>query len=306
MVKRISLNSFKFFYYVAMYESVTIASEKLFVTQGAVSRQIKNLEDDLNTVLFIRKGKTLELTNEGLSLLNCCQSIFHEIDKCLLRLDNNKSNINELVISCEPTICMKWLIPRLKGFNESNFGFDLKITTNDRAINFGNMDLAIRRDDFSWKEHIYSIKLMDETMFFVKNSNKSNNNILISSSRQKFWGTLLKINHIRDKITQLNYKELDHFYLCIEACLSGLGSTIVSGYMIEKDLNSGKLESITEPFHDGSSYYLLSASPLEEDYRKVVFKNWLIEEINKTQLNLEKFSYLKKKLVKDPNYSIKS
>lgn len=89
--KRISLNSFKFFYYVAMYESATIASEKLSVTQGAVSRQIKNLEDTLNTTLFIRKGKNLELTSEGVLLLNCCQNIFHEIDKCLIKLNNSET-----------------------------------------------------------------------------------------------------------------------------------------------------------------------------------------------------------------------
>ncbi len=43
MIERLSLNSLKFFYYVARYDSVTIAAEKLFVTQGAVSKQLKNL-----------------------------------------------------------------------------------------------------------------------------------------------------------------------------------------------------------------------------------------------------------------------
>ncbi|MDR0235130.1 LysR family transcriptional regulator [Acinetobacter sp.] len=296
MLKRISLNSFKFFYYVAMYESVTIASEKLFVTQGAVSRQIKNIEDGLNCKLFIRKGKTLELTNEGLLLLNCCQSIFHEIDKCLIKLDNKQADIEDLVISCESTLCMKWLIPRIKNFNDLNSGFELKIITNDGVINFGDVDIAIRRNDFHWKEHIYSLKLMDEIMFFVQSPSKKTEDILISSSRQKFWGSLLKINHISDKITQLNYKELDHFYLCIEACLSGLGSTIVSGYMVEKYLENGQLQPVAEPFLDGSSYYMLSAAPLEEDYRKIVFRNWLTKELNNSQNDLEKYFNIKKRI----------
>ncbi len=47
MIERLSLNSLKFFYYVARYDSVTIAAEKLFVTQGAVSKQLKNLEEAL-------------------------------------------------------------------------------------------------------------------------------------------------------------------------------------------------------------------------------------------------------------------
>lgn len=291
--KRISLNSFKFFYYVAIYESVTIASEKLSVTQGAVSRQIKNLEDNLNTVLFIRKGKSLEVTNEGLLLLNCCQDIFHEIDKCLIKLNNRNTDLNDLVISCESTLCMKWLIPRLNSFNELNKSFKIKLVTNDKLYDLNTADITIRRDDFHWKEHIYSIKLVNEMMFFIQNPNHIGDNLLISSSRPKFWGSLLKINQIKDKITHLKYKELDHFYLCIEACLSGLGVTFASGYMIENELKNNKLQPIIAPFYDGSSYYLLSSSPFEEDFRKIVFKNWLIEEFHQTQEYLETYTHSK-------------
>ena len=65
MIERLSLNSLKFFYYVAIEGSVTIAAERLYVTQSAVSRQIKNLEDLLNITLFERKNKSLILTAEG-------------------------------------------------------------------------------------------------------------------------------------------------------------------------------------------------------------------------------------------------
>jgi DNA-binding transcriptional LysR family regulator len=286
MTKRISLNSYKFFYYVAIYESITIASHKLCVTQGAVSRQIKNLEESLNTLLFTRKGKSLELTYEGVLLLNCCQNIFHEIDKCLITLSNQKENLNSLVIACEPTLCMKWLIPRINDFNELKSGFDIKIITGNQFTDFNNADITICRNDFDWKDHIYSTRLIDEIMYLVQNPVDTGDSILISASRQKFWGSLLKINHIQDQIMHLNYKELDDFYLCIEACLNGLGSTIVSGYMIEKYLKNGQLEPIAAPFSDDSSYYLLSASPLEEDYRKVIFKNWLIDEFNQSQIAL--------------------
>ena len=59
MIERISLNSLKFFYFVAKYGSVTLAAKKLFVTQSAVSKQIYNLEEALNTSLFDRKIKRL-------------------------------------------------------------------------------------------------------------------------------------------------------------------------------------------------------------------------------------------------------
>ena len=86
MIERLSLNSLKFFYYVARHESVTVAAEKLFVTQGAVSKQLKNLEDALDCALFIREGKKLYLTVEGRTLLACCEQVFPQIDQCLQQL----------------------------------------------------------------------------------------------------------------------------------------------------------------------------------------------------------------------------
>ena len=61
MIEKISLNALKFFYYVAEYGSVTLASQKLFVTQSAVSKQIKNLEDTLDLSLFNRVNKKLSI-----------------------------------------------------------------------------------------------------------------------------------------------------------------------------------------------------------------------------------------------------
>lgn len=80
MIERLSLNSLKFFYYVARYGSVTIAAKKLFVTQGAVSKQLKNLEEALGFTLFIREGKKLQLTDDGELLFDCCQQVFPQID----------------------------------------------------------------------------------------------------------------------------------------------------------------------------------------------------------------------------------
>ncbi|KAF1028440.1 MAG: hypothetical protein GAK29_00075 [Acinetobacter bereziniae] len=149
---------------------------------------------------------------------------------------------------------------------------------------------------FTGKSIYIALNSWMKLCFLFKAHPKKTEDILISSSRQKFWGSLLKINHISDKITQLNYKELDHFYLCIEACLSGLGSTIVSGYMVEKYLKNGQPQPVAEPFLDGSSYYMLSAAPLEEDYRKIVFRNWLTKELNNSQNDLEKYFNIKKRI----------
>ena len=72
---------------------------------------------------------------------------------------------------------------------------------------------------------------------------------------------------------------LEHFYLCIEGCLAGLGTTIVSIFMVEKELSHHFLELIYPPVADSSSYHLLSYYPFYEDERKIVFKDWLKKEM---------------------------
>lgn len=284
MIERISLNSLKFFYYVAIEGSITIAAKRVFVTQSAVSRQIKNLEDLLNITLFERKNKTLILTPEGKILLDCCQHVFFQLDNCLVNISQKKYKNNNLTISCEPTISMKWLIPRLVKFNELSLGFEITLLTGGGPLDFQtqNIDLAIRRNDFTWNHHIFITKIIDEFMCIVNSNQQNSSNLLLSTSRPKFKNYLIKEY---SEISKLNIIELDHFYLCIEACLSGLGQTIVSGFMIENELKHDFIQVEKYLHFDDSAYYLLSPTPIEEDSRKIIFRDWLIKEMQLTQHN---------------------
>jgi len=285
MIERISLNYLKFFYFVAKYGSVTLAAKKLFVTQSAVSKQIYNLEESLNIVLFIRKNKTLVVTPEGEILFNCCQRIFSQLDECLIGLNNTEEK--QLILSCEPTISMKWLIPRLSKFKELGHDFDIVLLTGGGEVDFekNKIDIAIRRNDFNWGEHIHSEKIADEYIVIAHKSNScNNNNLLISTSRPNLFKNINKILKFRD----YSKIELEHFYLCLEGCLAGLGDTVISIYMIEKELEYDLLEKISFPVHDGSSYYLLSHTAFETDKRKKIFLNWLKQEMHESQEKLIK------------------
>jgi len=285
MIERLSLNSLKFFYFVAIEESVTVAAERLHITQSAVSRQIKNLEELLNIQLFERKNKSLIITPEGKILFNCCQNVFNQLDSCITSISQQEYKNNNLILSCEPTISMKWLIPRLVKFNELELGFGITLLTGGGPLNFQNknVDLAIRRDDFVWGNHIHSIKLIDEFMLVVNTNQQNQSNLLLSTSRPKFYHNLI---NKYPEISKFNVLELDHFYLCIEGCLSGLGQTIVSGFMIEYELEHNFLQVEKHLDFDDSAYYLLSSTPFEEDRRKLIFKDWLISEMYSTQNNL--------------------
>lgn len=284
MIERLSLNSLKFFYYVARYESVTIAAEKLFVTQGAVSKQLKNLDETLGYALFSREGRSLILTDQGRILFECCQQVFQQIDQCLIQLQSEKKSQNTLIVSCEPTIAMKWLIPRLGKFKQLYPNLEVSLLTSGGAVDFEtqNIDLALRRNDFDWGKAVYSEKIADEYMLCVGKKNiQLIEQIFISSSRPKLWQKFLEVQNGR--FNESNKSVLEHFYLCIEASIAGLGASVVSAYMVEREIKYQMLDKLSPVYKDDSAYFLLSASPFGDDVRKVVFKTWLIEEMQASQ-----------------------
>lgn len=285
MIDKIPLNALKYFYYAASFGSITIASQKLHVTQSAVSKQIKKLEDTLQFDLFNRVNRSLQLTPKGQTLYESCQSVFAQLDNCLLELQPQNTT-NQLVLSCEPTISIRWLIPRLAEFKALNYGFEVILLTAGGMINMhqSRVDLALRRNDFAWGEHIYHEKIIDEYMLVVKsNQHADNKTLLLTSSRPKLWKQLRKSGILTTELLTYERMPLEHFYLCIEGCLAGLGTTVASIYMLEKMLTYQLLEPINTPVADGSAYHLLSAEPFNEDDRKVVFKTWLQEEMTKTR-----------------------
>jgi DNA-binding transcriptional LysR family regulator len=286
MIERLSLNSLKFFYYVARYESMTIAAERLFVTQGAVSKQLKSLEEMLGFALFIREARKLRLTQQGEILFDCCQQVFQQLDQCLLQLQQQTEIKKNLVLSCEPTIAMKWLIPRLAQFKQLYPEFEVSLLTAGGEVDFRaqNIDLALRRDDFDWGAAVYSEKIADEQMLYVKakHEQSTGNQVFISKSRPQLWKQFKR--HHQAQLKEIKAVSLEHFYLCIEACLAGLGTTVVSAYMVERELKYHLLEQVASGYADGSSYYLLSAQPFEEDVRKLLLRDWLRDEMQQSQL----------------------
>ena len=286
MIEKISLNSLKFFYYVAQHGSVTLTSQKLFVTQSAVSKQIKNLEDALGLILFDRVNKKLVLTSNGSLLFACCQQVFAKLDDCVVDLKNQQYEKKQLVLSCEPTISMKWLIPRLAEFNSLNYGFEILLLTGGGIVDFQgkSIDIALRINDFEWVKNIFHEKIIEEYIVVVRNTRTDQTNtLLLTSSRPHLWQHINKSKLVSSDILSYEHMVLEHFYLCIEGCLAGLGTAIVSIFMVEKEISHEFLELVNPPVADSSSYHLLSYYPFYEDERKVIFKNWLKIEMTRSK-----------------------
>ena len=121
-----SLNALRAFHAVARLQSVSEAARELAVTPGAVSRQIKNLEEDVGVHLFTRKGSGMHLTEDGRALENGLSDAFMQIAEAVERLRQPVRG-ERLRVAVPPVFASAWLIPRLVRFNALRPGTEIII-----------------------------------------------------------------------------------------------------------------------------------------------------------------------------------
>jgi len=97
------------------------------------------------------------------TFLNVTAPLFDQLEDVVYRLQR-EGREDVLVLSCEPTIAMKWLIPRLPAFHEAHPNLQIQLLAAGGPIDFARSgaDLAIRRDDFHWGSSVHSVKICEE------------------------------------------------------------------------------------------------------------------------------------------------
>lgn len=280
------LAAFRFFTVAAQTQSFVKAAQQLHVTHGAVSRQVRLLEEAIGVELFDRRNRAIFLNQAGRLLYNVTGPLFEQLESAVYRLQR-EAREDVLVLSCEPTIAMKWLIPRLPDFHEAHPHLQVQLLAAGGPIDFtrSGADLAIRRDDFHWDEFVHSVTICEEWIGPVctssnipKNGQLEGLRLLRSQTRPMAWDNWLRLSEMAmpDAI-RVDY---EHFYLCIQAATAGLGMSMASLLMVQNELESGQL---TAPFgfiRDGSTYCLLSPRPFEESPKCNAFREWVAVQMN--------------------------
>jgi DNA-binding transcriptional LysR family regulator len=129
----------------ARHLSFTRAAAERFVTQSAVSRQIRALEDDLGVALFARQHRSLVLTPAGEKLLLACQNMLAQMRRTVAGIRAPAAR-EVLAISTTPSFASLWLIPRLRGFTQANPQVDVRLDASYevRDLRADGFDLAVR------------------------------------------------------------------------------------------------------------------------------------------------------------------
>src|SRR3954466_16346779 len=129
----------------ARHLSFTKAGGELFITQSAVSRQIKELEDQLGVELFHRRHRSLALTPAGQQFYAAAAQVLTTMRTATSRL-KAQSGKRPLAVTTTASFAALWLIPRLAGFRRTHPGVDVRITADTRVqdLERDGLDLAIR------------------------------------------------------------------------------------------------------------------------------------------------------------------
>ncbi len=154
----ISIEYYKAFYYAAITGSISKAAEKLYITQPAASRSIKQLEITMNTPVLFRTSKGVTLTPEGKILFDYVEKALNFISTAEKRIkDIQNLETGEIRISISDTLCKHYLMPYLESFNKQFPDIKISVTnpTSLRTIellkggqaDFGIVNLPIEDDE---------------------------------------------------------------------------------------------------------------------------------------------------------------
>ena len=148
---QLPLNALRAFEASARHLSFTRAAAELFVTQAAVSHQVKALEQRLGVTLFRRLPRGLTLTDEGQALLPVVSDSFDRIGHTMLRFQGGAVR-EVLTVGVVGTFAVRWLLPRLAQFREAHPLVELRLLTHNNKVDLAaeGLDLAVRFGDGAW------------------------------------------------------------------------------------------------------------------------------------------------------------
>ncbi|MEO1014700.1 MAG: transcriptional regulator GcvA [Pseudomonadota bacterium] len=161
------LNALRAFEAAARHLSFTKAAEELRVTPGAVSQQIKTLEEFIDARVFRRTRRALFLTDNAQNALPALREAFDKLDEASRALAA-PGDAKRLNVSVAPSIAAKWLVPRLDHFQERHPEFEVWVSADMNLVDFAadDVDLAIRYGPGGY-DGLVSELLMEETILAV-------------------------------------------------------------------------------------------------------------------------------------------
>ncbi|MBE9609682.1 transcriptional regulator GcvA [Chitinilyticum piscinae] len=281
------LNALRAFEAAARLNSFSLAANELHVTHGAISKQIRHLEDWLGQALFERHGGRVKLSETGWRYLVQIQDSFDIISSATSQLREPVVQ-RRLTINSTPTLAMRWLLPRLQHFRAANPDIELRIATSDRDISRleSPFDIAIRRGPGDWPGFVshpflqeWELPLCHPQLLehnpIREPADLARHTLLIADTRPAAWPRWLTLAGIPD-LKPAATLEFDHFYLALQAAIDGLGIALGPLPMMQQELDNGALcAPLASPVAPVRGYCWIVPRNLMEDPAVSAFCSWL-------------------------------
>ena len=284
-----SLNGLRAFEAAARHMSFTRAAAELNVTQTAVSHQIRRLEEQLGTRLFVRRNRALSLTREARDYLPPVRAAFEDLRQATARLRRPERE-GVLTVSTTASLATKWLVSRVAAFQDAHPGLAVRISTSAHLVDFQReeVDMAVRYGRGSWPG-LRADWLMAERLFPVcspallaakplrEPADLAHHTLLHTSVSREDWQLWLTAAGLPLSIAARRGLTFDQGFMAVQAAMEGLGVALGRTRLVEADLAAGRLVA---PFDialpQDAGYYVVSPVATAGSAKVALFRRWLI------------------------------
>ena len=276
--------------------SFSAAAAELNVTPGAISQQIRQLEQSLDLRLFRRLNRAIELTDAGRLILPAVSRGFDQFNDALAQLQQYRGG-GPLTITAPASLVSNWLIPRLGRFKNANPDVDVRIDTSNRLVDFAreDIDVGIRFGDGEYPDldsiYLFSYELIPvcapqlmQTGAGLRDISDLSRHTLLHSDYRDLdaafpnWTMWLKVVGAEDIDADrgIYFSQADQLF---QAVVDGQGVGLLANVMAEPEIAAGRL---VQPFATSlpvrMSYHVVT-SPGKADLPKVrAFRDWVLAE----------------------------
>lgn len=287
----------------ARHLNFTRAADELGLTPAAVSHQIKEIEDQLDLVLFTRTSRTIRLTEAGNLLLEASVDALDLLNRAVSRARKMTRGTALLKVTLDAQFATKWLMRRVDDFRRQKPGVELRfdITYDVRDFERDDVDVGIRFGTGKYPG-IIAHRLFENIIIPVCSPALLASGPPLKEPRDLFNHTLAHIEWSRQGVTWPNWSMWMHAAGvddfddsrtlvfgsstdAIQAALDGNAVALADFAMVANDLSQGRL---VRPFELGIkvapefAYFLVYPEAVKDDERVVAFREWLMEEAAKT------------------------
>ena len=286
-----SLTSLTAFEASARHRSIKLAAGELNVTPGAISRQIKALEEELGTPLVIRGASGVSLTAEGEELYSVVSNAFSRAADAVQRIKRG-NRARHVTLACTNSVASMWLIPRMGDFwrRYPDIMVDHLISDDARDFRRAEVDLCIRYGSGTWPDEM-SRFLMNETMYPICSPRFATAHTGATKADIPFlpllhvylvdpdwtdWSDFLRLGSVAHG--PLPGRRLSRFDVTVQACQDDQGLALGWDRLVRDLVSAGKLVRFTDLEVKAPGSYFLTWNENRETTPAVEsLKAWLIE-----------------------------